>query len=233
MKQKKYDVLLFDVDDTLLDFAAAEAIALRAVFHWLDRPLPQEVLPLYSGINEALWLQMERGECGGDEVLTLRFDRLFEQLGMTVDSGEANAVFQQSLAQSAHLVPGALETCRELAPEFDLYVASNGVQETQQLRIQAAGLQPFFKGAFVSQAVGHSKPERAFFEAVFRHLPQVPLHRILMVGNSLTSDIQGGVNAGIDTCWFNPHGLAHTGGAVPTYTIAALSQLRALLWMAA
>lgn len=221
--------VFFDLDDTLLDFARAEREALtRAFCRFAIDPAP-EVLDRYHELNRQQWELLEEGKLTRPQVLLRRFDLLFAELGVDRSSRQVCDAYETFLAQGHWFIPGALELLKTLSPRYELYLASNGAAAVQRSRLESAGILPYFKGAFISEEVGFDKPSPAFFSACFAAIPGFSRETALMVGDSLTSDIRGGLNAGIRTCWFAPHGAAPRPDIVPDYRITALEQLTELL----
>lgn len=221
--------LFFDLDDTLLDFTLAEAAALRRALTEMDAPATEAVLDRYHVLNQRCWEQLEEGSLTRDQVLIRRFDLLFEELGLTRSSRATCDLYEGCLAQGHWFIPGAPELLRELAPKYDLYLVSNGAAAVQHSRLESAGIVPYFRGIFISEEVGFDKPRREFFDRCFAAIPGLDRSAALIVGDSLTSDIRGGLSAGIRTCWFNPKGKPSRPDIVPHYELKALSELPALL----
>ena len=221
--------IFFDLDDTLLDFSRAEAEALRRAFRRFDIDPAPDVLERYHVINREQWELLEEGVLTRARVLTRRFDLLFEELGVRRSSQEICDCYESLLAEGHWFVPGAPELLAELAPWYDLYLASNGAAAVQWSRLNSAGIGPYFKNIFISEELGADKPSPAFFAAAFAAVPDFDPASALMVGDSLTSDIRGGRNAGIRTCWFNPQGKPARPDIAPDHTIRALSELPDLL----
>ena len=221
--------ILFDLDDTLLDFAAAEASALRHALTELGLPAGDAVLERYHIINRRQWELLEDGVLTREEVLVGRFERLFQELGMDASALEICTRYERYLAQGHDLVPGALELLAELAPRYDLYLASNGTASVQHSRLALSGIGRWFRGIFISEEVGWDKPRPEFFQACFDAIPGFSRETALMVGDSLTSDIRGGIRAGIRTCWFDPTGRPPAPDIQPDYTIGRLADLPPLL----
>lgn len=221
--------VFLDLDDTILDFHRAEAEAIAKTLQSAGIAPTAENVALYSRINAALWHQLELGTITRPRLLVQRFEELFTALGVKGDVEQTRNCYESLLGQGHWFIPGAPELLEALYPNYDLYLASNGNLHMQKGRLDSAGIRPYFKNIFVSEAVGHNKPSKAYFDACFAAIEGFDKDRAIIVGDSLTSDILGGINAGIKTCWFNPHGKAGREDIVPDYEIRALSELPALL----
>ena len=226
---KKYKTLFFDVDDTLLDFGAAEKLALQLLFEEQNIPLTSEMEEKYKSINQGLWRRFEEGELSRDEVVNTRFSVLFNQFEKEVDGTILEKNYRLSLEQGHQLVNGAFELITELNSQYDLYIVTNGVSRTQDKRLHASGLYPLFKGIFVSEDTGFQKPMKEFFDYVFVRIPQFDVKQALIIGDSLSADIKGGELAGLDTCWFNPNMKPNVTDISPTYQIQKLEELKGIL----
>lgn len=226
---KNYRFLLFDADETLFDFHHAEREALRKALLQNGIEYSKEYQNLYSKLNLSLWKQLELGNITKQELLATRFCRFFEAAGIQGDTEAMRVSFQANLAAEGRLLPGALELCRELSMQFELYLVTNGIAQTQRTRLASSGLQPYLKGVFISEEIGTPKPQKQFFDAVEQSIAGFVKEQALIIGDSLTSDIKGGNLAGIDTCWYNPHGESNDTDAKPTYTIADYKELKKLL----
>ena len=228
-----FKTIFLDLDDTILDFGAAERVAVSKTFREIGLEPTDALVRRYSEINQQQWECFERGEITRDTVLVRRFEVLFRELGLNEDAVAASAAVEDSyrghLAEGHYFVEGAEDILAYLAPKYDLYLASNGVAETQYARLASAGIAPYFREIFISETTGHHKPERAYFEYCFAHIPNFDPSAALMIGDSLTSDIRGGKNAGIATCWFNLRHKENRTDIRPDYEIHALSELKTLL----
>ena len=224
-----YRTIFLDLDDTLLDFGAAERVAIAKAFRDLGLEPTPALLKRYSELNQAQWEAFERGEITRDTVLVRRFALLFAELGLSIDPQHAEDVYRGYLGVGHYFVEGAEEVLAYLAPKYDLYLASNGVAATQYSRLESAGIGHYFKDIFISEATGSHKPDRAYFDYCFAHIPGFDPSEALLVGDSLTSDILGGFNAGIRTCWFNPGRKPLKGPVTPVYEIHALNDLKDIL----
>ena len=223
---KKYDVFLFDADGTLFDFNLAEACAFRTVYEGCGFSYSDDILRRYSEINELLWKSFEKAEVTINEIKTLRFVRLFNELGIHHDEYDFNDRYVVELGKGAFLVDGAKEICEEITkPGKKIYIITNGITKVQVARLGYSTIKEYVLDIFISELIGFQKPDVRYFEHVFSNLPQVDKDRILVVGDSLTADIQGGINAGLDTCWFNEKNAENNSGIDPTYEVHKLSEL--------
>lgn len=226
---KKYQTLLFDVDDTLLDFRAAEKLALRLLFEEQKIPLTSEIEARYRVINQGLWRAFEEGKIERDEVLNTRHSILLKEYGYEVDGAVLEKKYRSYLDEGHQFVHGALELITNLQDKYDLYIVTNGVSKTQDKRLRNSGLYPLFKGIFVSEDTGFQKPMREYFDYVFTRIPNFSVEQGLIIGDSINSDIKGGQLAGLDTCWFNPENKPNETKIVPTYQIQKLDELYQIL----
>jgi 2-haloacid dehalogenase len=226
---KKYKTLFFDADDTLLDFGAAESLALRLLFKDQKITLTAELEAHYKELNQGLWRAHEEGKIERDELLNTRFSLLFKEYGKEVDGVLLEENYRMYLEEGNQLVNGALELMKELKKKYDLYIVTNGVSKTQDRRLRDSGLHPFFKNVFVSEDTGYQKPMKEYFDYVFARIPNFSLEHGLIIGDSLSSDIKGGMLAGLDTCWFNPKVKPNNTEIQPTYQIQTLEELFQIL----
>jgi 2-haloacid dehalogenase len=226
---KKYKTLFFDVDDTLLDFGAAEKAALELLFKEQNIPLTTEIEEHYKRINQGLWKQYEEGTLGRDEVVNTRFSILFNEYGRVVDGTHLEKNYRTYLEQGHQIINGAYELIAELQHDYDLYIVTNGVSKTQDKRLRDSGMFPFFKKIFVSEDTGYQKPMREFFDYVFARIPHFDAGHALIIGDSLGADIKGGKQAGMDTCWFNPKLKPNNTDINPTYQIHQLDELKRII----
>lgn len=222
------EFLFLDLDDTILDFKKAEYIAIGKTIAAFGVDPTEEVRHRYHVINKWHWEQLELGKLTRAEVLENRFKVLFREMGVEVDATMVARTYEKNLSQGHWFLPGAEETVDALSKKYRLYLASNGTASVQKGRMTSANLYRFFETVFVSQEIGHNKPSKAYFDACFESIPGFDPERALMVGDSLSSDIQGGINAGIKTVWVNPDHKP-CGNIKPDYEIEALHQLPALL----
>lgn len=222
------EFLFLDLDDTILDFHKAERIAISRTIREFGVEPAEEILALYHGINKWHWEQLELGKLTRGEVLVNRFGVLFEKLGVQADAPKCAKVYETNLSIGHYFLPGAEEAVDALSKKYRLFLASNGTAVVQKGRMTSANLYRFFEKVFVSQEIGYNKPSKAYFDACFAQIPGFDKKKAIMVGDSLSSDIKGGINAGLRTVWVNPEH-KDCGEIRPDYEIEALSQLEGLL----
>lgn len=221
--------VLLDLDDTILDFHKAEALALGKALSQLGIEPKESTLALYSEINASQWRLLEAGKLTRKQVLTRRFDLLFERLGSTCDSIEAQRCYECNLKVGHYFIDGAPELLEALYPNYDLYLVSNGNWTVQEGRLQSANISHYFKGIFISELIGYDKPRKEYFDCCFSKIPGFLKDETIIIGDTLTSDILGGINAGIHTCWFNPHHKPASDDIPAEYEVHALAEIPGIL----
>ena len=202
----KYDVILFDADGTLLDFHRSEYEAVSDVMLINGIEPTDENVRLYSKINDGLWKKLERGEIEKSVLLYHRFELLFDALGVCNDAKKMANDYMNALATKGYMLDGAREMLESLDGKVRMYIVTNGVEFIQRGRYARTELDKFFDDVFISGCVGYEKPSVKYFEHVASCIDGFDKSRTLIVGDSLTSDMKGGINYGIDTCWYNPDG---------------------------
>jgi len=222
------EFLFLDLDDTILDFKKAEYIAIGKTIAQFGVEPTDAIRHRYHEINKWHWEQLEKGTMTRDEILVNRFAALFAELGVEVDAPACAKVYEKHLSTGHWFLPGAEETVDALSKKYRLFLASNGTASVQKGRMTSANLYRFFETVFVSQEIGHNKPSKAYFDACFARIPGFDPAKAMIVGDSLSSDIRGGINVGIKTVWVNPDH-KDCGSTRPDYEIEALHQLPALL----
>lgn len=225
----RYTTLLFDVDDTLLDFQAAENQALRLLFQQEGIEFTSELEKSYKELNERRWRAFEAGKMSRETVVNERFGEFFSQINRSVDSLAMEQKYREFLNQGHQLLGNSREIIADLAGKADLYVVSNGVSKTQYQRLGDAQLLPYFKEIIISEDTGYQKPMIEFFDYTFNKIPQLDKEKTVIIGDSLTSDIQGGKNAGIDTIWLHPEVELHSLNIRPTHHIQRLEEIYEIL----
>ena len=224
-----FEFLFLDLDDTILDFQKAEHIALSKTLRSFGLEPTEGVLKRYNLINKAHWEALERKELTREQVKVGRFQVLFREYGLQVDSQVCAQRYMENLAQGHYFLPGAEAAVARLSEKYKLYLVSNGTTDVQMSRLDSAGIGRYFQEIFISQEMGADKPDQVFFDRCFARIPGFDKQKAMIVGDSLTSDILGGRNAGITTCWVNSKQKPAREDIPADYQIKALSELEQLL----
>ena len=223
------DTILFDLDNTLLDFSKAEKEALSNALKKLDIVPTKEVIALFSQINQEQWRLLEQKKITREQVKQGRFSLLFQRLGLSRSPQEAARIYESALSMEHPLMDGAWALLSRLFGQYRLYAVTNGTASVQKSRLKASGIEPYFQDVFISEEIGVNKPDALYFSRCFAQIPSFLPAQAVIVGDSLTSDIQGGKNAGIRTIWFHPDSQPGRPDIVPDYEIRKLSELPSLL----
>lgn len=221
--------LLLDLDDTILDFHQSEYYAIRKTLSAFSVDPTDPVCDLYSRINLAHWKALERKEITREQLETSRFAQLFAQLGVDADPVACGKLYYENLSQGHYFLPGAQEAVQALSKQYELYMVTNGTSIVQHRRIASSGLAPCFRDIFISQEMGADKPDMLFFQNAFARIPDFAPDKAMIIGDSLTSDIRGGKNAGVATCWINPRHKTAPADNQPDHQIESIAQLEGLL----
>lgn len=201
----RYKYILLDVDGTLLDFKACEAVAFRRGFEDFGLPYSDEVYAIYHELNAELWKLHESQMITREELLNTRFVKLFERCGLDADGVAFEKNYHVRLSEGAFLEPGAIELLEKLKNSpCEIYIVTNGTLLTQKRRLRESGIGVYAKKTFISEEIGVQKPLKEYFAYCFGQIPGFDPKEAIIVGDSLTADIRGGINAGIATCWYNP-----------------------------
>lgn len=226
---KKYRTILFDADNTLFDFEACEREALSQTFKQYGYDISEDIITTYKRINTHLWKQYELGLMDRKTVIYSRFGLLFRELGIENDGIAFEDTYQELLGMQHFFIPDAPEVVQYLYEKYDLYIVTNGVTETQLRRFRESHMDRYMQRIFVSEETGYQKPMKEFFDYCFERIENFRKDEAIIIGDSLSSDIKGGNNAGIDTCWFNPKKEMNMTDARVDYEIASLKELRNIL----
>lgn len=243
-------VILIDVDNTLLDFDACVKAALRDGFAHFGLPAYQEeMFPIFTQINNALWHQVETGELTREQLMAIRFDRIFEELGIRFDGVTFEDYFRRYLFDSTIHVEGAVELLQYLSAKYVVCAASNGPYEQQIHRLKKGGLAPYLTHSFISEQVGAEKPSRKFFDVCMKVLHDgvdgageemegsirndslfnLPPEEVMMIGDSLTADMAGGLAYGMKTCWYDRYGKGLPEGVIVDHVVRTLTEIEEIL----
>ena len=221
--------LFLDADDTLLDFSWAEDQAIHRTYRQLGAEMTDEMYARYHAVNQGYWQTYERGEITREALLVARHRQMFEEYGLDCDPALCENLYRKNLGIGHHFIPHAMEILEYLKPRCRLFLASNGVAETQYSRLESAGIGPYFERLFISEEAGDYKPNRAYFDYCFARIPGFRPEEAAIVGDSLTSDILGGINAGIQPIWFNPKHKPGRPDIRPDFEIHDLLELKQLI----
>lgn len=225
----RYHTILFDADNTLLDFTRSEHDALCECLNARGLPHDETAIARYAAINDGYWKRLERGEVTREALKIGRFADFVTEYGYSCDAEQLAHEYMQALSEKSYLVEGAEELCRSLVPDCRLYLITNGTGWIQHRRFDPSPLAPLFSAVFISECMGHEKPERAYFDMVIQSIPAFVPSDTLVVGDSLSSDIRGGIRAGLDTCWFNPHGKTAPSELTPRFECRTLAEVGRLI----
>ena len=222
----KYDTILLDFDDTIVDFFDAEDRAFHQMAHHFGHYPTEEDFQYFKKVNQNHWEAFQKNELSKEEVLTHRFINYFKEYGIDVDGKKADVLFRDELAKAPlKFFNSTLETIDRLSPECELFIVTNGVTDTQKRRIAQLEFKDILSGVYISEETGYQKPMSEFFDYIFERIGEEKRKTSIIVGDSLTSDILGGKNAGITTCWFNYRNKENNSDIVPDYEIQSLYEL--------
>lgn len=225
-----YKLILVDADDTLFDFEKAEKAAFERSFMEMEHNLDVEGMKQkYNIINKLLWNDVEKGLLSSKQVRVERFRRLFYDLDISFSADQFSDLFIKYLSEGIFLLDGVEELCRYLSSKYTVVIVTNGIKEVQLSRLEHSSIKNYISDIIISEEVGVSKPDPRIFEFALKRLNHRDKSNVLMIGDSLSSDIQGGFNFGIDTCWFNPKNSENTTALKPTYHIQRIDQLFKIL----
>jgi len=231
MKGKsKITTILWDVDNTLLDFNYSMRNSLKQCFRTVGLKTTEAMLDRYAEINEGWWKRLERGEVTKQQLLNGRFVDFFAEFGLEeLDVERFRKDYQRNLGTIYSYLDDSLTICKALQTKFKQYVVTNGVASTQRSKLNLSGFTDVMEKLFISEEIGHNKPERDFFTCCLEQIEEKNPEKILIVGDSLTSDIQGGNSVGIKTCWYNPKERQRPEGVSVDYEISDLHQIYDIL----
>jgi|SRR5699024_934703 len=226
----KYEVIIFDADDTLFDFKKSESEAFKKTMFEFDIKYDEENhLKIYEDINKAIWEEFEAGLISQEKLKVERFRRLSDKLNISLDEVKFAKAYMKHLSQASFLLDDSMDLVKSLHKDYILAMITNGLKYVQDNRIRKSSIAKYFDEIIVSEEVEVAKPDPKIFEYALDNIECKDKSKILMVGDSLTSDIQGGINFGIDTCWYNPNKTFNKMNIKPTYEISKLMELKTIL----
>lgn len=224
----KYTTLLFDADNTLMDFYAAEEAGIKNTCTAYGINYTKEIGQLYSAINDSFWKRFEKGDVKREEIKIGRFREFVKAIGADIDPEKIAARYIEELSKGKMLLDGALPLCQKLCQKYDMYIITNGNSYVQKKRFSGSGLEPYFKKVFISEDMGVKKPDKAYFDKVLAEISETDKSKICIIGDSMSSDILGGINAGVDTCFFNRNGDERI--YEPTYEVISFKEMEKLFY---
>lgn len=225
----KYTTLLFDADATLLDFKRSETEAVIECLNTYGLPSTPDVIEKYSQINAEYWKMLERGEIEKEKLYIARWQTLIDFYGFDCSAEDIGHDYPERLAEKSYVLDGAVELCESLHGKFNMYIVTNGQKMVQQKRLFPSPVFKYFDKCFISEDIGHEKPSVKYFEKVIEQIPQYDPEKTIIIGDSLTSDMQGGINIGIDTCWYNPSGKEKPCNMNITYVAKSFEEISNIL----
>ena len=229
-RNKRYEYLLFDIDNTLMDFSAGEKTALFQTMEELGISISEADYHKYLEVNREAWLRFEEGLLDSKSVQRERFEAFAAHLGRDVAEGQAlNDRYVVNLGMQAILMDGVTQMLEQLSGRYRLAVATNGLTLVQRERLRRSGFLPLLEKVFISQEMGVQKPHKAYYDHILNAFGTDHRESFLMIGDSFSADIQGGINAGIDTCWYQNTGAEPDANILPTYTVRGYDELLDLL----
>jgi len=226
----QFDWILFDADHTIFDFDRSSEEALTDT---LDKHgvVPQDHhWGVYWSINKECWAAFERGEMERETMRELRFSRFFDSIGAPHLNAESfGSDYLQLLPQKPYFLDGAVELLDSLHGRVKLGIITNGLREVQRPRLESTGIDRLFEVIVVSGEIDQVKPNHGFFDYTHGQMGRPDKRRVLVVGDSLTADIAGGLAFGFKTCWFNPSGHQGLTDITPHYEVGRLHEVLSIL----
>lgn len=202
MSKQRFEIVLADADDTIFDFGKAEYYAFKSTLNKFGKDCTDEEVKLYSEINLKHWKELEKGTITRETLKVHRFEEWFSYMGFTLDAKAFNDIYAPSLGDYSFLIDGAEEFLRKLSKIVDVYIVTNGLTTSQTRRFQKSTVKPYIKKLYISESIGYSKPDERFFDYCINDIGEEDRSKYIILGDSLTSDMQGGRNSGIATCRF-------------------------------
>lgn len=221
--------VFFDLDETLFDFKRSEKTALSKTLIALGENVTEEILKRYGEINLYQWKLLEKGETTRQRLKIERFSSLFKEFGINKPFDKTAEIYEKFLSGEGTLFEGTESLLEKLYEKYDLYIVSNGTAAVQRGRLESSGIKKYFKNIFISENIGFNKPDKEFFGACFAEISGFKKENAVIIGDSLSADVRGGLNAGIKTIWFNSCKKDNNGDTVPDFTVYSLAEIPSVL----
>lgn len=221
----KYKYILFDLDDTLLDFQKAQKLAFKKLLKNYNIDYSEELYSVYNTMNKEFWKKFELGEITSEELKSARFEKFFSHIGKSISGKECDEEYRKYLAMGDQLFKGVTVILEKLSKSHVLCVATNGIALTQKTRLKNNDLNKYFSNIFISEEIGYKKPDKEFFDHIFKQLKIKDKSEVIIIGDTLSSDILGGKNSGIATCWINSKKLPIDKNIEPTYILESVNDI--------
>ncbi len=225
MSSKKYKTILFDIDDTLIDFKVDQKIAFMKAMNEIEEKCTEEMYEDYNDINLSLWEELNKGNIALEELFLKRFKIFFDKYEIKQDEAEFNNILNKMFQDTGTPIKGVRETLDKINNIYELVIVSNGPKDQQYHRLKNANFLKYFSKIFISEEMGYNKPDKKYFDIVFSNIKNKEKSQILIVGDSISSDIIGGKKVGIDTCWYNINNKENNTGIKPEYEIKNFEEL--------
>lgn len=222
-------ILLIDLDNTLIDFNECARHSIMNAFEKLGFDYSPVVFDTFIEENVKIWKRLERGEITKPELRANRWNIILARLGINFDGTILEEMFENGVAQGAYAVTGAYDLLDYLKDKYEMYIVSNGFRFVQESRLKIGDFNKYFNNIFVSEDIGIPKPAKEFFDYCFKSLDNPDKNDVILIGDSLSADIKGGNDYGIDTIWFNKNGEENLSAITPTYTVNKLSEIKNIL----
>lgn len=206
MSKPKFEIVLADADETIFDFKKSEYVAFKSTLNLFGKDSTDDEFKAYSDINARLWKELEKGTVTRDELKTKRFDEWFSLMGFSLDSVSFNKTYAQNLGKCCFLIDGAEDFIKKLSSICDVYIITNGLVVSQSGRFDKSSVKPYIKKLYISEAIGYTKPDVKFFDYCIKDIGEPDKSKYIVLGDSISSDMLGGRNAGLTTCRFSRDG---------------------------
>ena len=222
-------IVFLDIDNTLIDFNECAKHSIIKIFKDFNLPYCDNVFETFIRENIKIWKRLENGEITKAYLRANRWNIILEKLNIAFDGPLIEELFENGIAESAYEVEGAKEILEHLSKKHELYVVSNGFRAVQENRLNISGFKKYFDKMFFSEDIGVSKPQKEFFDYCFNSLNNPCKENVILIGDSISADIIGGINYNIKTIWFNKNNEICPNNIKPTYIVRALGEIKNII----